>query len=82
MTPGEEAVMERHFTYLQGLLARGSLVLAGPCLDGAFGIVILRTASPDETQAMDEARSMMEGDPAIRAGIMQAELHPFKISLS
>lgn len=76
MTPAEEAVMDEHFAYLQSLQARGSLRLAGPCLDGAFGIVLLIVDSAEEAQGM------MEADPAVRSGIVQAEIHPFKISLS
>ena len=74
--------MDEHFAYLQGLRADGRLVLAGPCMDGAFGIVILRTSSPDDGLGLEEARVMMAMDPAVSAGVMQAELHPFKISLS
>ncbi len=76
MTAEEEDVMDRHFAYLQALQAGNSLVLAGPCLDGAFGVVILRAASEAK------ARVLMENDPAVRAGIMQPELHHFRISLS
>ena len=76
MTAEEAETMDRHFAYLQALRAENKLVLAGPCLDGAFGVVILRAAS-DES-----ARALMANDPAVRAGIMQADLHQFKISLS
>lgn len=76
MTAEEAETMDRHFAYLQGLQAERRLVLAGPCLDGAFGVVILWASSADE------ARRTMESDPAIRAGILQPELHRFRISLS
>ena len=82
MTPGEEAVMAEHFAYLQDLMTQGRLVMAGPCLDGAFGIVILRVPSQRDSDGLEEARGLMEADPAVRAGVMRAELHPFKISLS
>jgi len=39
-TPDEEASIEAHFQRLQEALRQGRLVLAGPCLDGAFGVVI------------------------------------------
>jgi uncharacterized protein YciI len=76
MTTEEAETMDRHFAYLQGLQAENRLVLAGPCLDGAFGVVILRAPSAED------AREVMASDPAVRAGIMQAELHHFRISLS
>ena len=67
--------MALHFKYLQELLARGVLVLAGPCLDTAFGIAIYYADSEEE------ARKIMENDPAIKAGIMTCELHEFSIAL-
>jgi uncharacterized protein len=76
MTVEEAETMDRHFAYLQGLQSQRRLVLAGPCLDGAFGLVILRASSGEE------AGALMESDPAVRAGIMQTELHRFRISLS
>ena len=53
----------------------GAMILAGPCEDLAFGLVIF--------QAEDDsaARAFMANDPAIRAGLMTAELHPFRVSL-
>lgn len=75
MTSEEEAAINSHFTHLQRHLEQGRLLLAGPCLDAAFGIVILVT--DDE----NEARAMMESDPAVLGGVMTAELHPFRVSL-
>jgi uncharacterized protein YciI len=75
MTPGEEAVVEEHFAHLQRLLAEGRLILAGPCLDGAFGVVILEATSEEE------ATTLMRADPAVREGVMTAELHAFRVSL-
>jgi len=74
-TPDEEAVISVHFQRLQEALRQGHLILAGPCLDGAFGVVILYASS------LEEARAFMEADPAVRDGVMKAELHPFHISL-
>ena len=67
--------MRQHFTYLKDALATGQLVLAGPCEDLAFGLVIFR--AENEEAACD----FMENDPAIRDGLMTAELHPFRVSL-
>jgi uncharacterized protein YciI len=76
MTATEEETMDRHFAYLQCLRDDGRLVLAGPCLDGAFGVVILRAPSDED------ARSLMANDPAVNSGIMRTNLHRFKIALS
>ncbi len=75
MTAEEEEIMDRHFAYLQAVQTEGSLILAGPCLDGAFGVVVLRAPS------LGRATAIMENDPAVSGGIMQPELHRFRISL-
>lgn len=75
LTPEEQDTVGVHFRYLQDALASGDLVMAGPCLDGAFGIVVFRAES-DEA-----ARAFMANDPAIRGGVMTGELHPIRLSL-
>lgn len=74
-TPEEDAAMSAHFQYLKGLLAEGTLILAGPCLDTAFGVVIFRA------QSLEDARRIMESDPSVMSGVMGAELHEFRVSL-
>jgi uncharacterized protein YciI len=73
--PEQKRVMEAHFVRLKEGVEQGQVVLAGPCTDGAFGIVIF------EAQSEQEAEAYMLADPAVVAGIMTAELHPFRISL-
>jgi uncharacterized protein YciI len=51
------------------------VILAGPCLDGEFGLVIFRANSKKD------AESFMKYDPAIKKGVMAGELHSFRISL-
>jgi|SRR5271157_2784131 len=74
-TPEENAVMEKHFQYLNEAAEAGQVLLAGPCLDETFGVVILRS----ENEAAAEA--FMFKDPAVKKNIMAAELHPMRISL-
>jgi uncharacterized protein YciI len=71
----EEQTLGEHFAYLQRALEQGQLILAGPCLDGEFGVVVFR--APTEQAAVE----FMEGDPAVRHGLMTAELHAFRVSL-
>lgn len=71
----ESAAVGSHFRYLQEMLAEGRLVLAGPCEDGAFGVVVFRA----ENDA--EAARVVREDPAVAAGVFSAELHPFRLSL-
>ena len=70
-----QATMLEHFTYLKDALATGQLILAGPCEDLAFGLVIYH--AENDQAALD----FMENDPAIQEGLMTAELHPFRVSL-
>jgi uncharacterized protein YciI len=74
-TEAEQNALESHFVYLQNLLHDGKLVLAGPCLDASFGIVILQNVTENEAQAI------MENDPAIVNHIMTGTLYPFRVSL-
>lgn len=71
----EREVIPRHFNYLKMLREKGILILAGPNLDNTFGVVIFFASSEEE------AKDIMNNDPAIREEIMEAELHPFRVSL-
>jgi uncharacterized protein YciI len=76
MTPEESEVFGAHFAHLQRLLADGVLVLAGPTLgETNTGIAVLD--APDEATA----RSIMESDPAIAAGVVTGELREMRVSL-
>jgi uncharacterized protein YciI len=74
-TPLEEQVMEAHYKYLEQATSDGKVLLAGPCLDKTFGVVVIR-AKTDEG-----AREFMLNDPSVSNNVMMAELHPMKISL-
>lgn len=76
MTAEEKTAWAAHFRFLQHLLEKDTLVLAGPTLGKInTGVVIF--------EARDEAsaRRIMEGDPTIRGGFAAGELQPFRISL-
>ncbi len=78
LTPREGEVVARHFAYLQELNRKGIVQLAGRTLtdDGtAFGITLLAV----ETE--EEARTIMEQDPAVAEGVMTASLYPFRVAL-
>jgi uncharacterized protein len=74
-TPEESAVMQAHFNYLKAAAEQGIVLLAGPCLDDTFGLVVLR-AENDEA-----ASAFMFNDPSVKQNVMVAELHPMRISL-
>jgi uncharacterized protein len=74
-TPEETIVMEEHFQYLQQATETGTVLLAGPCLDNTFGIIVF-LARNDKA-----AHTFMFNDPSVRKNVMMAELHPMRISL-
>lgn len=74
-TPLEEAAMNAHFEYLKKATAEGVVLLAGPCLDETFGIVVFKAENEDS------ARVFMMNDPSVENNVMMAELHPLRISL-
>ncbi|NIM94622.1 MAG: hypothetical protein GTO18_13055 [Anaerolineales bacterium] len=77
-TVEEAKVVSQHFTYLQDLLDKGVLMLAGRTLntdESSFGIVIFNADS--EKQAVE----IMKSDPAVMQGVMRAELFPYRIAL-
>jgi uncharacterized protein YciI len=74
-TPEEEAILDDHLAYLQQAAVQGNLVLAGPSLDGIFGVVIFRAENEPA------AEQLMFNDPAVKGGLMVAELHPFRVSV-
>jgi len=77
-TETEEAILAEHFAYLKKLTDNGIVALAGRTLttdSSSFGIVILKNVSEQE------ARNIMNGDPAVFHTIMTAKLFPFRIAL-
>ena len=78
-TEADKSAVGRHFNRFKEAIASGQLILAGRTPepgDKTFGIAIF--------EAKDEAaaRKFMEEDPAVVAGIMTAELHPFAVALA
>jgi uncharacterized protein YciI len=71
----ETAVMEEHYQYLQKAAEGGTVILAGPCTDETFGLVVFR--------ARDEAaaNAFMFDDPSVKKNVMVAELHPMHVSI-
>jgi uncharacterized protein YciI len=77
-TEQDKAAVDRHFNRFKEAIKSGRLILAGRTQepgDKTFGIAIFEAA--DEIAA----RKFMEEDPAIAAGVMTAELHPFAVAL-
>ena len=74
----ESEIMIEHFEYLQDLMNRGKLYLAGPTLheDDPFGIYIF------STETLEEARQILDNDPSVKAKLQTVSvLRPLRISL-
>jgi len=77
-TKEDSMALDRHIARFKHAIETGELILAGRTRepgDKTFGIAVLN--APDETAA----RQFMESDPAVVAGLMTAELHPFAVAL-
>jgi uncharacterized protein YciI len=77
-TPEDRAAVGRHFTRLQAATESGQVILAGRTDEPGhqtFGILVF--------EATDEAaaREFMLADPTVVAGVMTAELHPYRVAL-
>lgn len=77
-TPREAEIISQHFNYLQRLTGQGTAIFVGRTLntdERTFGITVFQADSEEA------AREIMNHDPAVMAGVMRAELFPFRIVL-
>lgn len=72
-TPETEAIQKAHLANIGRLAELKKLVVAGPFGDDGTlrGIFVFRVAS------MEEARSLAETDPAVKAGRLALQIHPW-----
>lgn len=75
-TEAEMKVVQSHYERLVRMRKAGTLILAGPSLDGTGPGLVIFTAKD-----IDAAREVMEDDPAVKAGVFTAALHPYRVSL-
>ena len=76
-TEEEAKILKDHAEYVDQLTQESKALLAGRTqnIDAtAFGIVILSVESEEE------AKHLMDNDPAVKYGVMNAELYPYKIA--
>jgi uncharacterized protein YciI len=77
-TDDEARVVREHFAYLEQLVPQGTVLMAGRTLNNderTFGMVVFVAAS------VAEAERIVNEDPAVRGGVMRAELFPYRIAL-
>ena len=73
VTPETEKIQREHLANIQRMAAGGKLVLAGPFTDDGQlrGIFVFQGVS------RQEAEQLCAGDPAVKAGRLKMELHPW-----
>jgi uncharacterized protein YciI len=72
-TPESAKIQEAHLANIQRLADEKKLLLAGPFTDGGDlrGLFVL------DVPTVDEAKALCDTDPAVRAGRLRVELHPW-----
>jgi uncharacterized protein YciI len=72
-TPETKKILHQHLVNVLAMLRSGKAVAAGPFGDDAdlAGIFILRAASAEE------AKTWVDADAAVKAGLFTAEMHPW-----
>ncbi len=77
-TEAETVVVGDHFSYLQQLMHEGVVLMAGRTLvedEGTFGVVVFEAVSEEAAQLV------MDNDPAVVHGVMDAQLFPYRVAL-
>ncbi len=66
-------IQSGHLQHLESLYKQGILLIAGPMGDDGDlrGIVVLKVKS------LEEAQALVNKDPAVKAGRLRVELHPW-----
>ena len=72
-TPETEALQKAHLANIQKMAEAGKLLVAGPFTDGGDlrGLYVFRVAT------MEEAQALAATDPAVKAGRLRLEFHPW-----
>ncbi len=72
-TPETRKLLEEHLANIRKMGEAGKLVIAGPFTDDGDlrGLYVFRVGSPEE------AKALVESDPAVKAGRLRFELHPW-----
>ena len=72
-TPETQRIQEEHMANIRRMAAAGKLILAGPFSDNGNlrGVFIFRVGS------LEEAKALADADPAVKAGRLAPEIHPW-----
>jgi len=72
-TPERARIQEAHLANIKRLADEGKLILAGPFSDGGE----LRGMFVFQVGSLEEAKALCDTDPAVQAGRLRVELHPW-----
>jgi len=72
-TPETEAIQKGHMANIQKMADAGKLLVAGPFTDNGDlrGLFVFKVAT------LEEARALAAADPAVQAGRLRLEFHPW-----
>jgi uncharacterized protein len=73
VTPEVERIQKEHLAHIRKMAESGKLILAGPFMDGGNlrGMFVFRV------ETIEEAKTLSEADPAVKAGRLVVDLHPW-----
>lgn len=75
-TPETDKLQAAHMDNINAMAKTGKLVIAGPFENGGdyAGVYVFKVGS------LDEAKALAESDPAVKAGRLAAEVHPWLVA--
>ena len=71
--PLAEQPLKEHGRYMIELYGKGTLKFAGPFLDDSGGAMVMEA----DTEA--DAKALVAADPAVKGGVMLADLRPWRL---
>jgi uncharacterized protein YciI len=76
MSAAEQDLMVQHFNYWKALNEKGVCLFGGPVFDkrGVYAVIVVRAATEDE------ARTLGEADPSVKAGLDKIEVAEMEIA--
>ena len=66
-------IQEAHLAHLTKMYKEGKMAIAGPLLDDQD----LRGICVYDVKSLEEAKALAEADPAVKAGRLKVEVHPW-----
>ncbi len=74
-TSDTERIQEAHLVHIRRMFEAGDLLIAGPFTDDGD----LRGVFLFQTETLEEAQALAASDPAVKAGRLVVDIHPWKV---